>query len=159
MIPQNGNDQAGRCFDTVNLTSKFRVMVQSRLAAVSKTIDRVLEKIKGIPGVEPYLEEISLALDEALTNAIIHGNREDPRKQVEICGGYDQHGNLLLAVTDEGQGFNPETIPDPTAGENIYSTHGRGVYLIHQLMDHAEYRLGGRQVVLRKHLGAPHTVG
>jgi serine/threonine-protein kinase RsbW len=85
-----------------------------------------------------------------LANAIIHGNREDPSKKVEIYGACEGHEKLLLVITDEGQGFDPAAIPDPTRAENIFSGHGRGLFLINRLMCHAEHRLGGRQVVLRK---------
>jgi anti-sigma regulatory factor (Ser/Thr protein kinase) len=59
---------------------------------------------------------------------------------------------LVLVITDEGEGFDPSGLPDPTVSENIFATHGRGVFLIKQLMDQAEYRKGGRQLVLRKRL-------
>ena len=79
--------------------------------------------------------------------------RNIPEKRVTVWGACESGHTLLLVITDEGAGFNPASIPDPTTAENIYSDHGRGLFLINRLMSKAEYRLGGRQVVLRKHLG------
>ena len=152
MEPENGSKAAECQFDDSNLTSAFRLVVESRLELVGETVERVLQSVSKIPGINGNLEEVGLALDEALTNAIIHGNRKDPKKKVEICGGCDHDRNLVLAVTDEGGGFDLTAIPDPTSGDNIFSSRGRGVYLIHQLMDRTEYRKGGRQVVLKKRL-------
>lgn len=152
MEPDNGSKAAECHLDGSALTFAFRLAMESRLELVGETVERVVGSISKIPGIDGNLEEVALALDEALTNAIIHGNRKDPRKKVEICGGYDKDGNLVLSVTDEGDGFDPRAIPDPTSADNIFSHHGRGVFLIHQLMDHTEYRKGGRQVVLKKRL-------
>lgn len=139
-------------FEVSSLTYPFRLVVGSRLDLVSQTVERVLQAVRKIPGIEPYLEEVGLVLDEALTNSIIHGNRQNHYKEVEIRGGCENDQDLLLVITDEGEGFDPKTIPDPTLGENIFASHGRGVYLIRQLMDQAQYCKGGRQLVLRKRL-------
>jgi serine/threonine-protein kinase RsbW len=95
---------------------------------------------------------LRLALAEALSNAVIHGNREDPDKTVGICAGCDGQSQLLIAVTDQGDGFDPAVLADPTAAENICSSHGRGVFLMRRLVDEVEFNLGGRQVVLRKRI-------
>ena len=76
--------------------------------------------------------------------------REDPDKTVDVyaaCEGPDQ---CTLVITDEGQGFDPEAVANPTAAENLLSSHGRRLFLIRQLMDQTEIKLGGRQIVLRK---------
>jgi serine/threonine-protein kinase RsbW len=86
---------------------------------------------------------------EAMTNALIHGNREDPTKIVNICGGCTERSELLIDITDQGEGFDPSTLPDPTAAENLYEGHGRGVFLMKRLVDKREFNLGGRQVILR----------
>jgi serine/threonine-protein kinase RsbW len=100
--------------------------------------------------VRGSLDDISLALSEALANAVIHGNREDPNKKVDICALCESPDQFRLVITDEGQGFQPDTVADPTMRENLLSNHGRGLFLIRQLMDEMEFRLGGRQIVLLK---------
>jgi serine/threonine-protein kinase RsbW len=57
---------------------------------------------------------------------------------------------MLLVVRDAGPGFDPTQVPDPTTAENIYAGHGRGIFLMRQLMDHVQYEEGGRQVVMKK---------
>jgi serine/threonine-protein kinase RsbW len=56
----------------------------------------------------------------------------------------------MLLVRDRGTGFDPVKVPDPTEGENIYKAHGRGIFIIRQMMDRVRYRRGGREVVMRK---------
>jgi serine/threonine-protein kinase RsbW len=84
-----------------------------------------------------------------MTNALIHGNREDPTKIVNICGGCTERSELVIGITDQGEGFDPFTLPDPTAEENLYEGHGRGVFLMKRLVDKLEFNLRGRQVILR----------
>jgi serine/threonine-protein kinase RsbW len=91
-----------------------------------------------------------LVLSEAIDNAIVHGNQEDLKKKVQICGGLEDGNRLVLVITDEGAGFDPTSIPDPLCDQNILRPHGCGVFLMQRLMDKAEFRLGGQQVVLRK---------
>jgi anti-sigma regulatory factor (Ser/Thr protein kinase) len=73
-------------------------------------------------------------------------------KTVGICAVCDAQSRPLIAVTDQGDGFDPAVLPDPRAAENICSSHGRGVFLMRRLVDDVEFNLGGRQVVLRKRL-------
>ncbi len=69
---------------------------------------------------------------------------------VTACYDEDHVLDLLLVVRDEGSTFDPDAVPDPTASECIYSAHGRGIYLMRQVMDGVEFRNGGREVELRK---------
>jgi serine/threonine-protein kinase RsbW len=84
-----------------------------------------------VPGGESGVE---IALREALANAIIHGNHENPRKHVYVrfrC----EPDEVSFAVKDEGRGFDLKKLADPTAPENIEAVHGRGIYLMKALMD------------------------
>ena len=77
---------------------------------------------------------IDMAVREAITNAIVHGNKEDDTKTVEVtfnCGSRV----VEIEVTDQGEGFDPVNIPDPTAPENILKTSGRGNFLMRNFMD------------------------
>lgn len=82
---------------------------------------------------------------EAVNNAIVHGNHSNPEKKVdiEISSSSDQ---LNITVTDEGSGFRPETVPDPTTPENIEALNGRGIYLMSHLADMIEYNEKGNSV-------------
>lgn len=137
-------------FETSNLELVFHKTMESRREELDKAVEQIIEIVRAMPCACGSLDAIQLALEEALANAVIHGNREDPLKKVEICGACEGQERFLLVVTDEGQGFDPAKIPDPTVAENIFSTHGRGVFLINRLMDQVEFRHGGRQILLRK---------
>jgi serine/threonine-protein kinase RsbW len=93
--------------------------------------------------------EVETALRESLTNAVVHGAKGDPSKLVECWVGCDEERGLLVVVRDPGTGFDPARLPNPVVGENLYSEHGRGVYLINQLMDHVEYKRGGTEIHMR----------
>ena len=92
--------------------------------------------------------DILISLTEAVNNAIIHGNKEDRAKQVKIDLDKTPLG-FSFTVTDEGTGFDPINVPDPTAPENIGCCGGRGVFLIKQLADHVVYHDKGRRVEIR----------
>jgi serine/threonine-protein kinase RsbW len=139
--------------DTSNLTMMFHEVTESRRELIGDVVERIMSIVRAMPCAQENLDTIALALNETLANAVIHGNREDPGKKVEIYGACEGEEKLLLVVTDEGQGFDPAAIPDPTTAEQIFSSHGRGLFLINQLMCTPEFRLGGRQVVLRKSVG------
>jgi len=92
---------------------------------------------------------IRLALEESLINAIKHGNCCDRAKKVKI--DYDiAPDKIELTVTDEGSGFSPECLPNPTREENLEKPCGRGVMLIKAYMDHVEYNDRGNQVRMVK---------
>ncbi len=86
------------------------------------------------------VEDIGLAVREALANAIVHGNNSDPAKSVRICVALNENGDLFIVVQDSGQGFEPTKLPDPIAAENLLANHGRGIFLMKQLMDEVDFR-------------------
>lgn len=93
--------------------------------------------------------DIEIALHEALLNAVVHGNHGDPRKHVHVrC--HCEPDEISILVRDEGPGFDADRVPDPTAPENIQSTHGRGIYLMRAYMDEVRFEEGGRAVHMRK---------
>lgn len=104
-------------------------------------------ELAGWPTKDVY--GIHLALEEALVNAIRHGNQSDPEKDVEIrCFlGDDQ---VRIEIEDEGPGFDPGKLPDPTSEEYLDRPNGRGVLLIRTFMSHVEYRGRGNVVVMEK---------
>jgi serine/threonine-protein kinase RsbW len=133
---------------------KLHLLLRVTLSADRKTVDPVVQEVmavvrqmKDIDGKEDAIE---LALQEALANAVIHGAKEDPSKTVECLVSSDDERGVLIVVRDPGAGFTPEAIPSCTVGENVYSNHGRGIFLINQLMDQVEFRKNGTEIRMVK---------
>jgi len=84
------------------------------------------------------LANIFLAVTEATTNAIIHANKCDTNKKVTI-DAYVENSKLIIKIKDEGEGFEPGNIPDPTEPENLLKDSGRGIYLMRVYIDDMEY--------------------
>jgi serine/threonine-protein kinase RsbW len=94
---------------------------------------------------------IHLAVVEAVTNAIIHGNKGDARKQITFeFHRKDKH--LLFCIRDQGKGFDPTVVPDPTLSENKDKLNGRGVFLIKNLADTVDFRDNGSTLEMVFHL-------
>jgi serine/threonine-protein kinase RsbW len=99
---------------------------------------------------------IQTALHEALLNAIVHGNDEDETRRVNVELAA-RAGGLDVRVRDEGPGFDPTSVPDPLAPENLSKSSGRGIFLMRMLMDEVAFRClsdGGMEVTMRKRLSA-----
>ena len=121
----------------------------SEVAAISPFVDKLMLLIRKCGCVPEGDSDVEVALREALANAIIHGNHENPRKHVHVrcrC----KPDEVSIAVKDEGRGFDVNNIADPTAPENIGSVHGRGIYLMKALMDEVRFEEGGVVVQMRK---------
>ena len=121
----------------------------SELAALSPFVDRLMLLLRKCGCVPQGESDVEIALREALGNAIIHGNHENPRKCVHIRCRCEPDG-VSITVTDEGRGFDISKMPDPTAPQNIASVHGRGIYLMRTLMDEVRFEEGGVVVHMRK---------
>ena len=124
----------------------------SIVAAISPFVDRLMPLLKKCGCVGEGESDVEIALHEALANAIIHGNHENPRKHVHVrcrC----QREDVSITVKDQGRGFDITKMPDPTAPENTGSVHGRGIYLMKALMDEVDFEEGGVVVHMRKRSG------
>jgi serine/threonine-protein kinase RsbW len=97
-------------------------------------------------------EDIEIAVREALANALVHGNRENPDKHIDITCRCSMDGEVFITVRDEGDGFNSLAVPDPTDPQNQLLTHGRGVYLMKSLMDEVSFEERGNVVRMRKRI-------
>jgi serine/threonine-protein kinase RsbW len=96
-----------------------------------------------------YRINIPLACDEALTNAILHGNESDPARKVSVHI-YVSSSRFKIKIKDQGEGFDFASVADPTDRENLMRSSGRGVYLMQSIMDTVTYTDGGRTVELEK---------
>jgi serine/threonine-protein kinase RsbW len=122
---------------------------------------RIESKIDSIHIVEKAVDEATGELDvseecygrilvsvlEAVNNAILHGNKSNPSKFVDI-ELYTVNGDMIIKVSDEGNGFNPELVPDPTAPQYLQELNGRGVFLMSHLADKLEYSKKGNMVTM-----------
>jgi serine/threonine-protein kinase RsbW len=124
----------------------------SEVAAISPFVDRLMVLFRKCGCVSQGESDVEIALREALANAIIHGNHENPRKHVYVrC--HCKPAEVSIAVKDEGRGFELNKIADPTAPENTGAVHGRGIYLMKALMDEVRFEEGGVVVRMRKSTG------
>ncbi|MGA3210068.1 MAG: ATP-binding protein [Terriglobales bacterium] len=112
--------------------------------AISETLARL-----EIPEQKRF--EIDLAVQEALANAVVHGCNGDPSKTIRCRLDGDQQGHIVIIVTDPGPGFQPELLANPKQAENLYGDHGRGVYLIRELMDEVQFEHGGAEIRMWKY--------
>jgi serine/threonine-protein kinase RsbW len=141
-----------RCeFDSKDLTLRFELILTADVTAVSPVVDSVMKLVREMGCAAGKEDHIELALREALANAIIHGCRNDPKKMVQCCVACDESRGMLIVVRDPGRGFDPASLPNPTMSQNVYSEHGRGIYLINQLMDEVRYERGGTEIHMRKY--------
>ena len=133
---------------------QLRLRVQVTLAADRKSVDPVVEQVmqavREMNCVNGKADAIELALHEALANAVVHGAKEDPSKVVECVVVCDEQRGILIIVRDPGEGFDPNSIPACTVGQNLYSNHGRGIFLINQLMDEVQFHKNGTEIHMVK---------
>lgn len=118
--------------------------VKENISLVGKYVDEICEYYN--IGDENY-GNILVAVTEAVSNAIYHGNRLNPEKMVSFR--YESVNNsLCFVIEDEGRGYNPDTLPDPTDPENVESPNGRGVFLMRKLSDEIKFENNGTRVEL-----------
>jgi serine/threonine-protein kinase RsbW len=125
---------------------------------------KIASKAENITVVEKFVDDLRgeinigddvygnvlIALTEAANNAMLHGNKANPNKEVEIEWGMDGRGkNLTFIVKDQGPGFDYNNLPDPTAPENLERTNGRGVFLMMQLADMVVFSDNGATVEMQ----------
>ncbi|HWR35646.1 MAG TPA: ATP-binding protein [Clostridia bacterium] len=138
-------------FDHDSTLIKMSVTIPARVEAISAAVEGIIAVVRTIDCASGKDFEIETALREALANAITHGCHNDPDKQVQCCVACQEEHGMLIIVRDPGQGFDPLAIPNPTIGENLYDNHGRGIYLINELMDEVRFERGGTEIHMRKY--------
>jgi serine/threonine-protein kinase RsbW len=137
-------------FDPEKLSLCVRVTLAANRASVDPVVAEVMETIRRVKCVDGKEDAIELALQEALANAVVHGAKEDPNQTVECIVACEENRGLIIIVRDPGPGFDVGAIPNCTIGENVYSNHGRGIFLINQLMDEVEFRKNGAEIHMVK---------
>ena len=142
------------------LALRFYEVIPSTFDALDEVIDTLLILAREMECNAAELEEIELAMREALANAVIHGNRQDPDKRVAVRAFCQPDRGILLVIDDEGSGFNPAKVPNPIHAECLMETHGRGLFLIRRLMDRVRVSRKGTRITMVKRLkrpGSPRT--
>src|SRR5215471_13352789 len=129
---------------------KLDVTIPANPNAISGVVDGVMQIAREMRCAEGNEFQIELALREALANAIVHGCNNDPNKKVECCVACTESSDVVILVRDPGEGFIPSAVPNPLAAENLHSTHGRGIYLINQVMDEVSFERNGAEIRMRK---------
>ncbi len=130
------------------LSAEIRLELPSRVALVRDAVSEVVEACERLAfaGSRATLN-LRVALGEALANAILYGNAEDPGKRVRVTASL-RAGEAVVSVADEGPGFDPETVLDPTRPENRDRSHGRGLFLLRSLADEVRFNEAGNTVTL-----------
>ena len=138
---------AGPMLDRRRVTLRYRATLPSTPDSVRRAARRI-GAIAGKAGCNgPRKADFEIALHEALANAVRHGGGGDPRRTFRVrC--YAQPGaGIVVAVRDQGPGFDPASVPDPTRADRLHLHHGRGLFLVRQLTDFVEHRKRGREIV------------
>jgi serine/threonine-protein kinase RsbW len=125
-------------------------LVPSKLSRILG-VNRLISFLSAEFGFPPEESRVNLPMvvDEALSNAIVHGNKSDESLKVHVRI-YISSSRIRIQIEDQGEGFIPDAVSDPTEQENIYKGSGRGIYLIKELMDTVEFKNGGRLIELEK---------
>jgi len=144
-------DTPPRCeFDADRLEVRSEIVFPGKVGEIAPVIKGLMGMIEALKCAEGKEFEIEMALHEALVNAVIHGCKGDPTKLVQVCIACDEERGILIVVRDPGPGFDPHSLPSPLMGENLFASHGRGIYLINQLMDEVSFKRGGAEIHMRK---------
>jgi serine/threonine-protein kinase RsbW len=130
--------------------AEFKFSLPSVVAVVPRVVDALLGRITSLRVRDGSEDDIELALQEALLNAVIHGNRQDPFKRVYITLRCEADGVVEITIRDEGAGFDVACVADPTAPEHLLCKHGRGIFLMRAMMDEVSFEDGGTVVHMRK---------
>ncbi len=129
-----------------------KLVIPSKLTELPGVQQVIIQKAEALGYGREEVFAIRLALDEAVTNAIHHGNANDPSKHVTVEYQVDDQA-VRIKVTDEGGGFCPDRLPDPTLEDNLATPNGRGVMLIQAYMSEVQFNRCGNCISMVKRKG------
>lgn len=139
-----------REFEAHRLERRFSALIAADPDAINLFAEQVMDLLRQRGTGEGKEFEIELALREALANAVLHGCKSDPEKQVECTLACEEGDGILIIVRDPGKGFDPLTVESPLVAQNILADHGRGIFLMNTMMDEVRWERGGTEIHLRK---------
>jgi serine/threonine-protein kinase RsbW len=137
-----------------DVIQEWEEVIPSDTVAGQSVQERIIQLLESLSYDERDVFGVRLAIEEALVNAIKHGNRMDPTKTVRITCQVARH-KVRIEIEDQGEGFQPEEVPDPTADENLERPCGRGIMLMRAFMSSIAYNASGNCVILEKHRSQP----
>jgi serine/threonine-protein kinase RsbW len=135
-------------------SGRLNVTLASRLESLDLAQSLIAQFAERAGYSKQQCEEIGLAVRESVTNAVLHGNHSDLNKEVFLTADMRAPG-LVISIRDEGEGFDPASLPDPLVPENLHHESGRGLLLIKAFMDEVILRraaLGGMELTITKYL-------
>jgi len=130
------------------------IVVESVPSAIVGVCRQILFKLEDSSFNKEDIFAIHLALEEALINAVKHGNKMDPTREVKIDYSISPD-KIEISITDDGVGFNPESVPDPRVGKNLYRSEGRGLLLMRSYMDSVQFNQQGNCVYMVRYKEKP----
>lgn len=130
------------------MKSEYVVELPNDLQAIEQVVEELAEYCE-LAGFDPERLRLNfrVGLTEALSNAMLYGNCRDPDKCVRVEARCAPE-IITIRVTDEGAGFDPDGVPDPTLPRNLLREGGRGIFLIRKLMDHVEFNDQGNSITM-----------
>ena len=131
--------------------SKLMMEFQSTRDSITEVVQKLSAALDELGLPDDAVFDIKLAAQEAVVNAVEHGNNCDESKTVRVCCEADEDC-ITVAVRDEGDGFDPAQVPDPTLPENILRESGRGIFLIRNLCDEVRFNEKGNEVTMVKRI-------
>ena len=130
------------------------MVVESKSSAVVDVCKEILAKLEEHNFDKDDIFAVHLTFEEAFLNAVKHGNKNDPTKKVKIDYSVTSE-KVEITITDEGDGFEPESIDDPRFGKGLYEPGGRGLLLMNSYMDIVKYNEGGNSVYMVRYKEKP----
>lgn len=144
-------ESTSRCeFHSKDLMVRVQKELPGETTAIPEVVEQIMEVVRDQQCAEDAEFEIEVSLYEALANAVEHGCGHDPEKRVEIIVACEEHRGMIIIVRDPGKGFDPDSVPSPVVGKNIYADSGRGIFLINQLMDEVRFEKNGTEIWMIK---------
>jgi serine/threonine-protein kinase RsbW len=136
--------------------NRFHLAIGSRFENIELVHVVLKDRMEQLGIDKDTQHSVELAMREALANAIKHGNRQNPAKQVHVDLAVEE-GDLVIRVEDEGVGFDPDKVRNPLAPENLLNRNGRGILFMNKFMDDIQYgsNAGGGTVVTLRRRVAP----
>jgi len=134
------------------------IVVDSKSSAVVEVCKEILSKLEEYKFDKDDIFAVHLTLEEAFLNAVKHGNKSDPTKKVKIDYSVNSE-KVEITITDEGAGFEPESVDDPRFGEGLYEPGGRGLLLMNSYMDVVKYSEHGNSVYMVRYKEKPDLTG
>jgi serine/threonine-protein kinase RsbW len=137
--------------------NRFHLTIGSRYENIELVQVVLRDSLLRLGMDEDALHWVDISVREAVANAIKHGNRQASDKRVQVDFA-ESEGEVVIQIRDEGEGFDPEAVPNPLDPPNIDKTSGRGIFFMKKFMDGIEYGSGpdgGTVVTLRKRLASP----